>query len=69
MFDPAVLGTLLIGLNAERAEAQGDRRRRPVTTPRRERARLRTAVARGLRRAAALLEQPAGGEVATSPRS
>jgi len=64
MFDPAVLGTLLIGLNAERAAAQGDRRRRPVTAPRRDPVGMRVRLARGLRRAAALLDRPAVGEVA-----
>lgn len=58
MFDPAVMGTLLIGLNAERAEAELDRRRPSVAAPRRESVGIKVAVARGLRRAAALLDRP-----------
>jgi hypothetical protein len=64
MFDPAAMGTLLIGLNAVRAETQNDRRRRSVVARHREHLGLRVALARGLRRAAALLEQPSVGEVA-----
>jgi hypothetical protein len=62
MFDPAAMGTLLNGLNADRPEAQHDRGRRAIA-PRRERVGIRTAFARGLRRAAALLEGPTVGEV------
>lgn len=63
MFDPAAMGTLLIGLNAERAETQHDRGRRAMTAPRHERVGMRMALARGLRRAAALLERTTVGEV------
>jgi hypothetical protein len=63
MFDPAVMGTLLIGLDADQAETQTIRRRRSVAAPRREHA-IRLALARGLRRAAALLEPRTVGEVA-----
>jgi hypothetical protein len=64
MFDPAVLGTLLIGLNAERASTQVDRRRRGVSAANQDGFRIRTTIARGLRRAAALLDQPAVGSAA-----
>jgi hypothetical protein len=67
VFDPAVLGTLLIGLNAERAEAHGTRRHRAVSAAGGARFRIRATVARGLRRVAALLDQPRVGEV-VSPR-
>jgi hypothetical protein len=63
MFDPAVMGTLLIGLEAVRAEANGERPRRSVAGRRRRLIGLRLTLAHGLRRAAALLEQPAAGEV------
>lgn len=63
MFDPAVMGTLLIGLGAVRAEATDDRPRRSVAARRRRLVNLRVALARGLRRAAARLDQPAVGEV------
>ena len=60
MFDPGAMGTLLIGLNAERAEAETDRRRQLVEATRREpRPGIRVALAHGLRRAAELLERPA----------
>lgn len=63
MFDPGAMGTLIIGLNAERAETANDRRRRLEVAVRRERrAGLRIAVANVLRRTAALLDQPAVGE-------
>lgn len=64
MFDPAAMGTLLIGLNAERAETRNDRRRRSVAAPRREPIGIRLALARGFRRVAALLDRPTIGEVA-----
>jgi hypothetical protein len=62
MFDPAVMGTLLIGLDAVRAETDTDGRRRRSATPRRARVGIRVALARALRRAASLLEQPSAGE-------
>ena len=64
MFDPAAMGTLLIGFNAERAEAQGLRRRHPVAAPApgRKPLGIRLTLARGLRRAAALLDRPTVGE-------
>ena len=64
MFDPGALGTLLIGLNAERAEQENDRRRPWVATARRERPGIRVALAHGLRRAAELLEAPIVRETA-----
>ena len=63
MFDGAAMGTLLIGLNAERAETQNDRRRRSVVMRRSTRPGIRVAVASGLRRAAGLLDRPTVGEV------
>jgi hypothetical protein len=65
MFDPAVLGTLLIGLNAERAKALPDQRRRMRAAPRRETIGARVALAHGLRRIAAALDKPAVREVAS----
>ena len=63
MFDPGAMGTLLIGLNAERAETTNDRRRVRAAAVRHERRPgLRVAIANALRRAAALLDQPAVGE-------
>jgi hypothetical protein len=60
MFDPGAMGTLLIGLNAEREETMNDRRRLLETAVRRERRPgIRVALANGLRRAAAALDQPA----------
>jgi hypothetical protein len=55
MFDPAAMGTLLIGLDGVDAESQTIRRPRSVTAPHRGQS-LRAALAQGLRRAAALLE-------------
>jgi hypothetical protein len=55
MFDPGAMGTLLIGLNRVEANARGNPGRRPVAHPRREHT-IRLTLARGLRRAAALLE-------------
>jgi hypothetical protein len=63
MFDPAAMGTLLIGLNADRAETHANRRHRPIAVRPSHRASLRVALASGLRRAAALLDQPRVGEV------
>lgn len=69
MFDPAAMGTLIIGLDdAVQAETRTDRRARSVTAPRREPS-LRVALARGLRRAAALLEPPTLGELASRDAS
>jgi hypothetical protein len=56
MFDPGAMGTLLIGLNAIRAEEQDDRRRRLVAAARRDHRGIRLALANALRQAAALLE-------------
>ena len=69
MFDPGAMGTLLIGLNAEREEVFGDRKRRPEVTGGREHPRIRVALANSLRRAATLLDQPRVGETASSGRS
>jgi hypothetical protein len=58
MFDPGAMGTLLIGLNAERAEREAYRRQLVRAATRRERPRIRVMLARGLRRTAELLERP-----------
>ncbi|HEX2469362.1 MAG TPA: hypothetical protein VHK05_02140 [Candidatus Limnocylindrales bacterium] len=55
MFDPAAMGTLLIGLDGVDPERQTTRRHRAITSPRRGQS-VRAALAQGLRRAAALLE-------------
>ena len=55
MFDPAAMGTLLIGLDVDQVQTQPDQRRRPVAAPRWNHV-IRVALAQGLRRAAALLE-------------
>jgi hypothetical protein len=63
MFDPAAMGTLRIGLDADQdATARRDRRRATAATARRKHV-IRFALARGLRRAAAALERPNLGEV------
>jgi hypothetical protein len=64
MFDPAILGTVRIGLDSIQAEADAydDPRRRPVR-PRRERVGIRIMLVRGLRRTAALLERPTAARV------
>ena len=64
MFDPGAMGTLLIGLNAERAEHETDRRRPFVAVARRDHVGIRVALAKGLRRAAELLERPIVRETA-----
>lgn len=64
MFDPAAMGTLLIGVElGTQTDTSHRRRRRPIVTPRRTHA-LRLALARRLRRIAAALERPMVGEVA-----
>lgn len=63
MFDPAAMGTLLIGLEANRAESRSGRRRRSTAVmARREHGGIRLALANGLRRAAAFLEPRTTGE-------
>ena len=59
MFDPGAIGTLIIGLNTDRAEAQDERRRRRTAVARRSHRGIRVAMAHALRQAAAMLE-PAG---------
>ncbi len=63
MFDPAAMGTLVIGLNANQAQAQASRRRPSTAAPRRDH-HVRVALARALRRAAAALEPRRVGEAA-----
>lgn len=62
MFDPAVMGTLLIGLDAINAESKTTRRPRPIRAPRRTTS-VRAALAQSLRRVAALLEPQTVDEV------
>jgi hypothetical protein len=62
MFDHAAMGTLLIGLHAQN-ETHTKRARRPVATPRRDRS-IRAALARGLVRAADLLQPRTLGKLA-----
>jgi hypothetical protein len=64
MFDPAAMGTLIIGLNAAREERPNRHRRRSITAVRRHVPGVRVALARGLRRAAEMLERPTLGEAA-----
>ena len=66
MIDPGALGTLLIGLDAIKAESRMDQPRRAAPAARRHSRPgvVRLAVARALRRAAAALERPAIREVA-----
>ena len=63
MIDPAAMGTLLIGLNANQHETSSRRVPRPATAPRRGRS-IRAALASGLRRAADQLQPQAAGELA-----
>ena len=60
--DPAVLGTLRIGLDAIDAEAHPRSRRRAAYRSRTSRPRIRVIVAAMLRRAAEMLEPHAVGE-------
>jgi hypothetical protein len=62
--DPAVLGTLRIGLDAIAADARPNRRRTPAAPRRAARAGFRLTFAGVLRRAADILEPRAVGEVA-----
>lgn len=63
MFDPAAMGTLLIGLDADQAESHTKRPPLAVAAPPRQHA-VRLSLARGLRRAAAALEPRTIGELA-----
>jgi hypothetical protein len=65
MFDPAAMGTLILGLNAIDADARLDRRRRPAPAPRRARRGIRVALANALRQAAAALEPSAMPDAAS----
>lgn len=56
MFDPAAMGTLIIGLNAAKADTELDRPRRLAPAPQRGHRGVRFALARALRRAAVALE-------------
>lgn len=66
MFDPAVIGTLRLGLDAIEAEARNYRALRPVPARvRRSRSRpVCVAVATVLRRFAGAIDRPAVGEAA-----
>lgn len=65
--DPAVLGTLRVGLDAIDAEARRyeQPRPRPVAVRHRVSGPVRLAVARALRRAAAALDRPSMREATT----
>jgi hypothetical protein len=65
MFDPAAMGTLILGLNAIEADAQLDRPRRPAPAPRRAHRGIRVALANALRQVAAALEPPAVRDTAS----
>ena len=58
MFDPAALGTLRIGLDAERSEQSGAPRRQARRPGRRRNGSFRVAVAAALRTLADRLERP-----------
>jgi hypothetical protein len=58
MFDPGAMGTLLIGLNADREERNERRQLFVAAAPRERPHGVRVAIANGLRRAASLLDQP-----------
>ena len=62
--DPAVLGTLRIGLDAIEAESRYDRPRRPTMGLRPASRPVHVSLASGLRRLAAVLDRPIGGEIA-----
>ncbi len=66
MFDPAAMGTLLIGLDLDGADGRPGRPGRSVAARRRDRS-VRVALARGLRRAASALEPRPVGELAHQP--
>ena len=67
MFDPAAMGTLLIGLDGDQAQSQTTRRRLAVAAPSRELT-IRLTLARGLRRVASALEPRTMGELADQGR-
>ena len=58
MFDPAAMGTLIIGLNRIRHESLSDHPRRSPAASRRDVPGLRVALARGMRQAAEMLKGP-----------
>ncbi len=62
MLDPGAIGTLVVGLGAV-LEQENERRRPAAAQPRRRRAGVRVAIARGLRRAASMLDQPTVREI------
>jgi len=64
MFDPAAMGTLIIGLDPTSQERLSTHRRRSPAASRRHVPGLRVVLARGLRRAAEMLERPTLGEAA-----
>ena len=64
MFDPAAMGTLIIGLDAAKADSQPDRPRRPAPARRRGRRGVRFVLANALRQAAAALEPSVVGDTA-----
>ena len=69
MFDPAAMGTLVIGLGGDPAETASGRSRAAVAARRRQvaahrRPAARALLARALRGAAARLDRPVAGELA-----
>jgi hypothetical protein len=57
VFDPAMMGTLLIGLDVIDPDRSRPHRRRPAVSPRPARIGVRLVVAGALRRAADVLER------------
>ena len=64
MFAPAVIGPLQIGLDAVRRERGAGRHRLAAAAPRPSHGAIRSALARLLRRAAAVLDAKPVGEAA-----
>jgi hypothetical protein len=64
MLDPGAMGTLLIGLDAIKADQLADRERRARHPVRGGHGAWRVVIARALRGAAAALDRPALGEIA-----
>jgi 4'-phosphopantetheinyl transferase EntD len=64
MFDPAAMGTLIIGLDAAKADTEPDRPRRLAPARRRGHRRARIVLANALRQAAAAPEPSVVGDTA-----
>jgi len=65
MFDPAAMGTLIIGLNANKADTEVARPRRPAPASRRAHRGIRVVLANALRQAATALEPSAVRDTAS----